>query len=249
MITWEMIKNRWNRVEVYSKPAFWDDVAQKYYGEAGTNLWNNPHLNELYHKIESDIVLGWTTGVDGAVVLDLGCGAGRFSRELAKRGATVTGIDFSQKSVEIARKLTNEPNVDYRVGSVFELDADQAYDLIVCVKVLGVACKNVQELRDGLARIRRALKPGGQLISVEMCHTSFVRRVLKLSYEDFLKEVAAAGFEIVESKRAEFIPARMFLAFFEFPEWLTRSVFNVGEAFVKIFPKTADQQFTLARRK
>jgi 2-polyprenyl-3-methyl-5-hydroxy-6-metoxy-1,4-benzoquinol methylase len=248
MITWDMIKNRWNRTEVYSKPDFWDHTAEKYYRDTGFNLWTNPHLNELYHRLESDVLHGWATDVTGTRILDLGCGAGRFAREFAKRGATVTGMDFSPKSVAIARRMTTEPSVSYSVGSVFDLDVNGAYDWIVCAKVLGVACKDASELRICLKKMRRALKPGGRFLSVEMCHTTFVRRVLKMSYDDFKKELAAAGFEIIDSKTAEFIPARLALAFFELPYSLTKGVFSAGEFFVKYLPFLSDQKFTLARR-
>ena len=97
-------------------------------------------------------------------------------------------------------------------------------------------------------RIRNALKPGGKFLSIEMCHTNFVRRVLAISFADYQKELAAAGLEVQATKVAEFIPARMALAFFEFPKWFTSFGFNVGEQFVKVFPGMSDQKFTCAKR-
>jgi 2-polyprenyl-3-methyl-5-hydroxy-6-metoxy-1,4-benzoquinol methylase len=118
MITLQMIKDRWNRTEVYSKPAFWDHTAEKYYRDTGFNLWTNPHLNEVYHQLESGILHAWLPDVAGLDILDLGCGAGRFSRELADRGAKVMGVDFSPQSIEIAKRMTHQSSISYSVSSV-----------------------------------------------------------------------------------------------------------------------------------
>src|SRR5688500_4981274 len=50
-------------------------------------------------------------------VLDLGCGQGYFSRELARRGARVVGIDLSDQLIQIAREHQDrEPlDIEYRV--------------------------------------------------------------------------------------------------------------------------------------
>ena len=249
MITWKMVSDRWNRAKIYTRPEFWDDAAEKYYREAGTNVWVNPHLNELLHQLESNTLHGWVDDVSGAEVLDLGCGAGRFSREFAKRGARVTAIDFSSKSIEIARKLTDISGISYSVGSVFDLDADSKYDIIICSKVLSIACANRDELRDCLSKIHKALKPGGRLLSIELCHTTFVRRVLSMNFQDYKKELQNAGFEIRDSKVAVFIPSRMMLAFFEFPKWFTTAGISAGNIFVKAMPSTSDEKFVLAVRK
>ncbi len=247
MITWQMVRDRWNREAVYTKPEFWDDAA-KNYRDTGTNIWVNPHINELFHDLESGIVHGWIKDCENAELLDLGCGAGRFSREFAKRGARVTAVDFSSKSIDIARRMTDASNVQYRVGSVFDLDAENAYDIVVCAKVLTIACKDKTELRQCLAKIRRALKPGGQFASIEMCHTNFSRRVLAITFADYQAELKAAGFEVLDTKVAEFIPTRMALAFFEFPRWFTSLGFKAGEFAVKLLPIMSDQKFTYCRR-
>ncbi len=151
-----MFRDRWNRKNVYTRPEFWDDAAEKYYREAGTNVWVNPHLNAHFHDLESAIMHGWIADPSGMRILDLGCGAGRFAREFAKRGAKVDAIDFSPKSIEIARNLTTDPNVSYAVGSVYDLDADAKYDAIVCAKVLSIACKDRNDLQKCLGNIQRA---------------------------------------------------------------------------------------------
>ncbi len=249
MITWQMFRDRWNREKVYTRPEFWDDAAEKYYREAGTNVWVNPHLNAHFHDTESAILHGWVKDPAGMRILDLGCGAGRFAREFAKRGAKVDALDFSAKSIEIARKLTSDPNVNYSVGSVYDLEADGVYDVVICAKVLSIACKDRDDLMACLGKIRRALKPGGRLLSIELCHTTFVRRVLSMRFADYKSAVREAGFNVLDTKVTAFIPARMALAFFEFPRWVTVTGLKTGEAIVKVLPATSDTKFLLAEKR
>lgn len=58
----------------------------------------------------------------GARVLDLGCGAGRTTRELAERGMDVTGVDISEEMIERGRALFEQ--LDLRVGDATDLAFD-----------------------------------------------------------------------------------------------------------------------------
>ena len=61
-------------------------------------------LNQLYHSELLEVFDRFLPDVRQKLFLDLGCGTGRITRYLATRGAQVTGIDFSPKAVEIARR-------------------------------------------------------------------------------------------------------------------------------------------------
>jgi 2-polyprenyl-3-methyl-5-hydroxy-6-metoxy-1,4-benzoquinol methylase len=47
---------------------------------------------------------------EGGSALDAGCGTGNFSVYLAKNGYTVTGVDYSEKALTIARKTMRSPS-------------------------------------------------------------------------------------------------------------------------------------------
>jgi 2-polyprenyl-3-methyl-5-hydroxy-6-metoxy-1,4-benzoquinol methylase len=73
--------------------------------------------------------------VSGKKILDVGCGPGRYSVELAKRGAIVTGIDFAESMIVKARRLAESQGVSER--STFktidfkEMPADETYDICI----------------------------------------------------------------------------------------------------------------------
>ena len=65
----------------------------------------------------------------GTRVLDCGCGAGRFARMAADRGASVAGIDASAELIEIAAERT--PEGDFRAGDIEALPwVDESFDVV-----------------------------------------------------------------------------------------------------------------------
>lgn len=106
----------------------------------------------------------------GDRVLDLGCGAGRHSIELARRGYQVTGIDVSAFMLCEARKRTTEAGVDVAVlrldltnlGSWFSEDGPFDAAICLCESGLGV----LGEMKDFLflQDVHRLLKPDGGFV-------------------------------------------------------------------------------------
>jgi len=230
----KMIENRRNREKVYSQAEFWDEKALQLDGDA-VSMWPNNNLNELYGKEHFSLAESWFQNIDGLRVLDIGCGTGRMSRFFAGRGARVTGIDFSERAIEIARRLTDEDNPVYRVGSVFDLMDERIYDIALCWGVLTVACTNRNQLADALIRIRHALKPGGALVLVEPIHKGFLHRVLAMNLAEFTKVMTDVGFDAQTIQSLHFWPARLFLAYIPWPKWITYPVYQLGQRLMKRF--------------
>ncbi|MCB0064446.1 MAG: class I SAM-dependent methyltransferase, partial [Caldilineaceae bacterium] len=104
----------------------------------------------------------------GMAVCDLTCGPGLYAVELARRGCTVTGVDFGPAAVAYARNLAEETAVTARCTIVEEdirtvVLPDGAYDLVLLIYgQLAVFTKAEAQLL--LAKAATALKPGGSLI-------------------------------------------------------------------------------------
>src|SRR5689334_4060428 len=116
-----MLEQRAHRETIYSTAAYWDGKAVAFEGDA-VSMWPNNNLNRLYHAETISMLSRELPDLEGKVVLDLGCGTGRISRWLAQRGAVVNGVDFSSRSIDIAKQLGPEANPTYRHLSMFDLE-------------------------------------------------------------------------------------------------------------------------------
>ena len=93
-------------------------------------------------------------------VLEIGCGAGRLARTIAKRGATVTAIDASPEMIRLARLRAGEVRIELVCCAFSEFRAAPgAYDGIVSVTTL-----HHLPVAPALARMKELLKPGGVLV-------------------------------------------------------------------------------------
>jgi malonyl-CoA O-methyltransferase len=100
------------------------------------------------------------------VVLDAGCGSGRYMLHALRRGATrVTGVDLSPEMLERADMALIDARhgatVELRQGSLMALPVpDASADLTVCGLVIG----HLENLERPLAELRRVTRPGGRLL-------------------------------------------------------------------------------------
>src|SRR6184192_2886095 len=96
-------------------------------------------------------------------VLELGCGTGYFTRELARSGAEIIAIDVSPELLNIARANCSAPNVRYEIQNAYDLSySDAVFDSVVGSSVL-----HHLEIQDALREIYRVLKPGGTICFTE----------------------------------------------------------------------------------
>lgn len=104
--------------------------------------------------------------VAGCRLLDVGCGSGYFSREMAGRGALVTAVDLSPAMLAHARRLEHESplGIDYREGDAARL-ADCIGDLRFDMATSCLALQDMPELPAVLTGIHHALRPGGRLVA------------------------------------------------------------------------------------
>jgi 2-polyprenyl-3-methyl-5-hydroxy-6-metoxy-1,4-benzoquinol methylase len=229
----DMLAQRRMREAIYSTSEYWDSKAIHLEGHA-ISMWPNNNLNRLYHEEQMRILAAWLSDLYGKSVLDLGCGTGRLSRWLAERGARVVGIDFSAKSVAIASKQGPPGNPTYRTQSMFDLEARDCYDFIVSWGSITVACRSAAEVRQVMEKLRRAVHAGGGVVLLEPIHRGFLHRVLAMDLVEFKSIMQEAGFRVCSDVPMHFWPARLALAFFPLPNWLTSSAYRIGQMIMRV---------------
>jgi ubiquinone/menaquinone biosynthesis methyltransferase len=110
--------------------------------------------------------------VDGRTrALDLATGTGDIAFALAARGANVVGLDITPRMIEIARSKRHAANAGEPSGALHLLVGDMvalpfpngSFDLVTT----GYGLRNVPDLSAAIAEIRRVLKPGGRMLSLD----------------------------------------------------------------------------------
>ncbi len=241
------IRARVNRTEVYSKPDFWDAKAAHFDGTS-ISMWANPHLNLRYHAEQCAFLDSALPDLQGKRVLELGCGTGRFSHELARRGAQVTGIDFSPLTLEVARKNALEPSIQFVQGSIFEPPVTGPFDVAVSVATITLACRNTREVHTTLRALHQRLAPDGQALFLEPLHNGPLRRTLRMSGRDFIATLESTGFICHRAEPLHFWPTRVLLSYIRWNGALTNWGASFGEACLARFrhPSLGDYHGILA---
>ena len=99
----------------------------------------------------------------GSRALDVGAGTGDLAIELARRGAEVTGLDFSEAMLDIARGKA--PGVEWVQGDALELPyGDGEFDAVT----VGFGARNFADLGRGLREMARVTRPGGRVVVLEI---------------------------------------------------------------------------------
>jgi 2-polyprenyl-6-hydroxyphenyl methylase/3-demethylubiquinone-9 3-methyltransferase len=128
--------------------------------------WWDPHgefrpLHDL-----NPVRLAWIEGLAplaGRQVLDVGCGGGILAEAMARQGATVTGIDLSERPLKVAQLHLLESGlaVDYRLASAEDFAASNGgqFDVVTCMEML----EHVPDPASTVAACAALSKPGGRV--------------------------------------------------------------------------------------
>lgn len=159
--------------------------------QTGTKIFDNRTLKADYRNLETIIK-------EGMSVLDVGCGTGAISKDIAHLvGETgkVTGIDNTSKFIE-SGKITyrQATNLELINIDLFDYQPNEKFDLIVSARVL----QWLSNPKQALSKMKSLLKPGGQISILDYNHNKLKwvpepPESMRIFYNAFLKWRSDAG--------------------------------------------------------
>ena len=187
--------------------AFDSDYTAKFYDAYGDLEWDRLEVTpygRLQAKIHADFIERYVRS--GDMVLDAGCGPGRFTTVAAQLGATVTALDVSERQLQLAKERVGEANRLNRVDAFVCADisdlfmfSDEYFDVAVCYGgALSYVCEQRHKAASELVRV---VRPGGVLLISVMSRfgtiCNLVRRatmtVLRDPEEWYVRQVTETG--------------------------------------------------------
>ena len=134
--------------------------------EEGSPFLNHPLLTAERTAVETNFLESQLHLPPSARILDVGCGFGRHSIALARRGYAVTGIDPAAAMIAAAQERAKEAavSVDFRQARGEEFTADAPFDAAICL-FTSLGQMGPDGDNSGLVnRVYEALKPGGLFV-------------------------------------------------------------------------------------
>ncbi|KDN52213.1 S-adenosyl-L-methionine-dependent methyltransferase [Tilletiaria anomala UBC 951] len=165
---------------IYDKEDFgWDDA------EHPLKLVNGARIPYFVDTLREKL------GKGPLKLLDVGCGGGIATIEMAAAGFNVTGLDASAISVKAAEKMAKERSlsIQYVHGSAYSLPYhDDSFDAVLSSDVL----EHLHDVRQALKEVTRVLRPGGVFVFDTINRSVFSWVVIIRLMQDWLRYIPEA---------------------------------------------------------
>ena len=120
--------------------------------------------------------------LDGLNILDIGCGGGLISEPMARLGAKVTGIDASEKNINVAKlhSKNNGLNIDYQNTSPENLKYFEKFDIILNLEIV----EHVDNVSLYINSCYKLLKKNGLMFTATLNRslTSYIKAIIGAEY-------------------------------------------------------------------
>ena len=130
-----------------------------------------------YYKLKSK-----ANHLEGLKILDIGCGGGLISEPMSRLGAKVTGIDASEKNIEVAKlhSKKNSLEINYLNTSPEKLDEIEKYDIILNLEIV----EHVENVNLYIKSCNKLLKKNGLMFTATLNRslTSYIKAIVGAEY-------------------------------------------------------------------
>jgi len=199
---------------VERKEALFDKLATVY------DDWYKTPLGSFADKVEGDLIFKHLKEISKKKLLDVGCGTGLYSMRASIAGANVSGIDISEKMLEIAEKKAKMLSlpINFTYGDMENLPfAENTFDIVLSVTALEFSKNPLKALKE----IHKVLKPKGKAVIGVLSAISIWAKKRKEKakktnsvyvYTHFFKPqelsslMAKAGFRSIVAESSLFVP-------------------------------------------
>ena len=160
-------------------------------GKAATKIYDNRSLEKDYRTLKPILK-------EGMAILDVGCGTGAISKDIAKivgAKGSVIGIDNTKKFIESGKETYKEiSNLTLIHSDLFDFESEKKFDLIVAARVL----QWLTTPKEALLKLKELLKPDGQISILDYNHEALEwepspPKSMQTFYQIFLKWRKDAG--------------------------------------------------------
>ncbi len=162
------INNEYYTTQHRGSTEYFDEIERRRY------RWHY-HLRDLFQELE---------GSSGRL-LEIGCGIGVDSIQLARCGFDVTAVYLTESAIDVARAFSEarDVRIDFRVSNAEKLEfGDKSFDVVYSFGVL----HHTPQIEKAVAEVHRVLKPGGTAYLMLYHRNSLVNlihRLFRLPYE------------------------------------------------------------------
>ena len=201
----------------------WWDVNGKF---KPLHMFNPIRIEYITEKIkqEFNLINQNNNFLKDLKILDIGCGGGLISEPLARLGGEVTGIDASEKNIEVAKlhSKKNNLNINYLNKSPEQLNNSEKFDIVLNLEVV----EHVENVDLYIKSCSNLLKKNGIMFTATLNRTivSYIKAIVGAEYilrwlpigthdwnkfikpEELEKKLSSANFNTIDVKGLEFNP-------------------------------------------
>jgi arsenite methyltransferase len=158
-----------------------ESVAREF--DRAANAYDESRIVKSYQRRAQLLVVNGLRIERGMVILDLGCGTGKASLDIASMlegTGRVVGLDLSEKMIEQARghlARTNYQNVEFQVGSASSLSYDDHFNLVLSTN----AFHHFEQKGDIFNRVWKSLRSDGVFMIQDICDDYLLMRIVDLA--------------------------------------------------------------------
>ena len=188
---WRLHSQRWSGIDFSKDPEGLTNVLIP--GEA---LWLNRHFARMHKMVYANLFAMIPGPNPGARALDMGCGAGRWTRFLADHGYKATGIDLQPELIDGNRK--RHPDLEFFNIAIQDFNPAERFDLISSVTVIQHTPYDQHDRI--ITKIRELLKPGGYALILENISEQ-LPHIFPHPLEEWKEKFAKVGFQCLADKK------------------------------------------------